>query len=128
MKLSGDTLTESKVRQLVKVLEKAYESSLDIAFAMEDGEIDPDEAAERLNAMFDALKSELDDERDGLKNPLSEIRDMMKQYGGSFVQSLADSMRFADGENMAKILATWPQVIERYDAIATLEAAKSKPI
>jgi hypothetical protein len=128
MKLSGDTITAADVTKIGGLLYTAWAEAAAVESEMQEGEIDLEEAAERLNAMFDDLKAELDDERDGLQNPLSEIGDMMKQYGGSFVQSLADSMRYADGENMSKILSTWPEVFERYDAIATLESAKSKEV
>ena len=128
MKLSGDTLTEADVCKIVNTLLHAYDKAASIHDDMEEGEIDPHEAADALNAMFDTLKAELDDERDGLQNPLSEILAGMSARGGTFVTYLASCTRHADPENLAKILATWPEVFARYDAIATLEAAKSKEV
>jgi hypothetical protein len=125
MKLSGDTLTDTQVRKIVKTLGSAYGTAQKTAWDIDEGEIGPDEAADALNAMFDALKAALDDERHGFDNPLSEICEQMLARGGSFVQSLAASTRLADPENLAKILTAWPEVFERYDAIASLEAAKN---
>ncbi len=52
-----------------------------------------------------------------LSNPLHLIREQMALQGGEFVRQLAALMRHADTENLAKILATFPEIIERYDAL-----------
>lgn len=57
-----------------------------------------------------------------MENPLSEIVEQMDWKGGEFVRRLSYAMLAADGENLAKIIAAFPEVIERYDAFATLAA------
>lgn len=59
-----------------------------------------------------------------LCNPLHLIREQMALRGGDFVRNLAILMRHADKENMAKILDAFPEIITRYDAIASTENAK----
>lgn len=56
-----------------------------------------------------------------LDNSLHEIRVQMWHRGGNFVQKLAACLGAADLENQAKLIAAFPEIIERYDAMATLE-------
>jgi len=53
-----------------------------------------------------------------LQTTLHEVISQMRLRGGSFVQALAEAMFVADGENMGRILAAFPEIIERYDAMA----------
>lgn len=52
-----------------------------------------------------------------LSNPLYLIREQMALRGGEFARQLAFLMRHADTENLARILAAFPEIIEQYDAI-----------
>ena len=61
-----------------------------------------------------------------LENSMFEIRLQMFRKGGSFVRKLAELMATADIENQAKAIEAWPDIFERYDAFATIEA-KSEP-
>jgi hypothetical protein len=54
-----------------------------------------------------------------LINPLYNIRQAMYVYGGSFVSKLADLLAVADVENAAKLIEAFPDIIARYDAMAT---------
>jgi len=49
---------------------------------------------------------------------LHEIIAQMELRGGNFVQKLAAAMRAADTENLERIKAAFPEIIERYDALA----------
>ena len=60
------------------------------------------------------------------RNTTYEIALEMRRYGGSFIRDLANAMLNADEENRMKIYATWPDVIQRYDALATV-AKKEQP-
>lgn len=57
-----------------------------------------------------------------LENPLHEVAEQMEFKGGKFVRALADCLLFADPENKAALLAAFPAIMERYDALATAEA------
>lgn len=54
------------------------------------------------------------------ENNLYEIRLEMWRRGGEFVRSLCKSLAAADLENQAKLIAAFPEIIERYDAFATV--------
>lgn len=43
-----------------------------------------------------------------------EMTERMLQYGGSFVQSLANTMRYADPSNKQRILDVFPEFVEQY--------------
>jgi len=42
----------------------------------------------------------------------------MRTMGGSFVRSLGDCIAKSDDDNYQRILATWPEYIEKYMPIA----------
>jgi hypothetical protein len=56
-----------------------------------------------------------------LENSIYEIRLQMFRYGGNFVRQLASCIGAADLENQGRIVAAFPEIMERYDALATLE-------
>ena len=62
-----------------------------------------------------------------LDNTLYEVIQQMRKRGGSFVQSLAECLGFADDENRDAIIKAFPHIIERYDAWASL-ARKEKEL
>jgi hypothetical protein len=43
-----------------------------------------------------------------------ETTERMKTYGGSFVKSLADTIRSADPYNQKRIFSTFPEILENY--------------
>lgn len=43
-----------------------------------------------------------------------KVVENMQTYGGSFVQTLAQLILRADGANLQKIQATWPEYINQY--------------
>jgi hypothetical protein len=53
-------------------------------------------------------------------NTLHEIRLEMWRRGGEFVRSLSQTIGKADIENRERLLAAFPEIIERYDAFASL--------
>ena len=57
-----------------------------------------------------------------LDNSIYEIRLQMFRYGGSFVRQLASYFGAADLENQARLIAAFPEMMERYDGLATLDA------
>lgn len=48
------------------------------------------------------------------RDELLKIWEAMETYGGSFVSSLANTMRRADSENLAKLVNAFPNYIEEY--------------
>lgn len=46
------------------------------------------------------------------------VIDAMATYGGSFVTRLAEAAMVADGQNLARIKATWPEYWSQYKAMA----------
>ena len=61
-----------------------------------------------------------------LDNSMFEIRLQMFRKGGPFVRKLSELLATADLENQAKLIETFSDIFERYDAFATSEA-KSEP-
>ncbi|MFO0202637.1 MAG: hypothetical protein ACK528_05855 [Alphaproteobacteria bacterium] len=55
-----------------------------------------------------------------LENSIYEIRLEMWRRGGTFVQDLSRCFGSADLENQSKLIAAFPEIIERYDAFATV--------
>ena len=55
-----------------------------------------------------------------LENSMFEIRQEMFRHGGSFVRQMAMMLGHADIENQQRAVDAWPEVFERYDALATL--------
>ena len=55
-----------------------------------------------------------------LQNPLSEIIFQMRNKGGGFVHSLVRPLELADPENRAALIQAFPDIFERYDALATM--------
>jgi hypothetical protein len=53
-------------------------------------------------------------------NTLHEIRLEMWRRGGEFVRSLSQTIGKADIENRERLLAAFPEIVERYDAFASL--------
>jgi hypothetical protein len=53
-------------------------------------------------------------------NTLHEIRLEMWRRGGEFDRSLSQTIGKADIENRERLLAAFPEIIERYDAFASL--------
>lgn len=51
--------------------------------------------------------------------------EVMMTDGGSFTKALAACMLAADGENLRKIKATWPELLETYRQAAKL---RNKPL
>lgn len=41
----------------------------------------------------------------------------MQRYGGSFASNLGKAMHHADSINRAKIIATWPELIDEYKSM-----------
>lgn len=58
---------------------------------------------------------------------LHETLFQMDKYGGNFVRKLADAMRAADPENLERIKAAFPEIIQRYEALAEIPKILSKP-
>ena len=54
-----------------------------------------------------------------LENSISDICFQMNLYGGSFVRSLVRPIQLADDENRKALIAAFPLIFERYDAMAT---------
>lgn len=52
-----------------------------------------------------------------------EIIEVMKRFGGSFVQALAEAWLKADPVNRQKIKDTWPEYWSRYTEMAEREKA-----
>ncbi|MGK3946829.1 hypothetical protein ABK046_51750, partial [Streptomyces caeruleatus] len=48
--------------------------------------------------------------------------EQMSLRGGAFVQSLARCMSLADDQNLDRIMAAFPEIMERYDGFASLAA------
>jgi len=48
----------------------------------------------------------------------------MANYGGAFARTLAVLWFHADQQNAAKILATWPELIDEYRGMALQQKAK----
>jgi len=61
-----------------------------------------------------------------LNNSIYEIRLQMFRYGGNFVRQLASCLGAADIENQQRIIAAFPEIMERYDGLAT-QAAEQQP-
>lgn len=59
-----------------------------------------------------------------LENTIHDIRMAMWKYGGSFVHQLSNLLSVADLENQDRIFKAWPELFERYDALATSDKAK----
>jgi 2-oxo-4-hydroxy-4-carboxy--5-ureidoimidazoline (OHCU) decarboxylase len=55
---------------------------------------------------------------------LFEVSDAMIRYGGSFVQALGDLLRRADPENQRRLVAAFPDYLEKYRELAQLAAAR----
>ena len=55
-----------------------------------------------------------------LDNSIYDIRLEMWRRGGQFVQDLSRCLGSADLENQAKIVAAFPDILQRYDAFASL--------
>jgi len=53
-----------------------------------------------------------------MTNPLWAVLSEMELRGGSFVVALALAARKADAENLARLIAAFPEIFERYDALA----------
>jgi len=53
-----------------------------------------------------------------MTNPLWTVLSEMELRGGSFVVALALAARKADPENLARMIAAFPEIFERYDALA----------
>lgn len=49
---------------------------------------------------------------------ITETIEAMEQFGGGFVQSLAAAWRRADPENRTRIKFAFPELFERYRAMA----------
>lgn len=61
-----------------------------------------------------------------LENSIYDIRLQMWRIGGEFVRALSVAMGKADLEKQAKLVEAFPEIFERYDALATL-AKKGEP-
>jgi hypothetical protein len=48
------------------------------------------------------------------RDELLSIIEKMEQYGGSFAKSLAIAMRYADSNNLQRIVNAFPELIESY--------------
>jgi hypothetical protein len=59
-------------------------------------------------------------------NSLYDIRLQMWRKGGEFVKCLSQTLGAADPDNRAKIMAAFPEIITKYDALATIELAIEK--
>ncbi len=53
-----------------------------------------------------------------MKCPLWAVLHEMELRGGSFVVALALAARKADPENLARLIAAFPEIFDRYDALA----------
>jgi hypothetical protein len=51
---------------------------------------------------------------DMTRDELLPIIEKMEQYGGSFAKSLAVAMRYADSNNLQRIVNAFPEMIESY--------------
>jgi len=60
-----------------------------------------------------------------LQAEMIKVRHAMKVNGGSFMQSLADTMIYADAENLAKIKNTWRKEWDNYIEIYNLTAQRN---
>lgn len=52
------------------------------------------------------------------------VIEAMERYGGSFVKSLANAFKHADGNNFTKLKAAFPEYWEEYTKMADRDAAK----
>ncbi len=50
----------------------------------------------------------------------------MKEYGGSFVQKLADLWLHADEDNAARIEKAWPEYVHKYGPLSAFYDRMSK--
>lgn len=51
----------------------------------------------------------------------------MIRYGGSFVRKLGDAMLCADADNLARLKAAYPELMEKYADVARLHAKRNPP-
>ena len=84
------------------------------------------ETVEWLNETIEQMQNETPKGVLKLDNSMFEIRLQMFRKGGSFVRKLSELLATADIENQGKLVEAFPDIFERYDAYATLEA-KSEP-
>ncbi len=56
----------------------------------------------------------------------AEIIGAMKTYGGSFAKSLAIAMCHADGTNLKRLIAAFPDFMQNYSDIAKRNRNKSE--
>ena len=54
-----------------------------------------------------------------------ETLKMMRKYGGSFVQALAELASRADAKNLAIIKQTWPEYWKEYSEMAKQQQGKT---
>ena len=59
-------------------------------------------------------------------NSLYDIRLQMVRKGGESERALALALGLLDPDNRAKIMAAFPEIITKYDALATIELAIEK--
>jgi hypothetical protein len=57
----------------------------------------------------------------------AQILQAMRKYGGGFASALAMAGFVADDVNLARIKAAFPDLWEKYNEFAALEAAKAPP-
>lgn len=56
------------------------------------------------------------------------VVEAMEEYGGSFVKALAECMRHADGINLKKLKATFPEYYIRYLEVAERKQNENRKI
>ena len=54
-------------------------------------------------------------------NSLYDIRLQMWRKGGEFVRSLSQTLGAADPDNRERLMAAFPEIIAKYDSLATIE-------
>ena len=54
------------------------------------------------------------------------VMEMMRRYGGSFVQRLADAFRAADLQNQRRLKAAFPEYWATYKAMAEKESPRDE--
>jgi len=59
-------------------------------------------------------------------NSTYDIRLQMWRKGGEFVRSLSQTLGAADMENRRKLMDAFPEIIEKYDNFATIDAQIQK--
>jgi hypothetical protein len=55
-----------------------------------------------------------------------EMMAAMQAYGGGFFSVIARAWMVGDEQNRAKILATWPEEVERYRELAKLKREQAR--